>query len=139
VGIARPFRRTCRAFSNGSYSEGGRWGYVVHPAYAVDPPHYIRAQQVIQKDFINLLEYIEPADANLSAFSIRVHELLLRSAAEVEGNLKAILKENGYTKAGDLTMTDYRKVEVSHRPASNANGILIRNFVLFGRGALAIR
>jgi hypothetical protein len=65
-----------------------------------------------------LFDYIEPADNNLSCYSYRVHELLLRACVEIEANCKAILTENGYTKSGDMTMDDYKKINVSHRLSS---------------------
>jgi hypothetical protein len=38
----------------------------------------------------------------------------LRACIEVEANCKGILKENGYKKKGDWTMSDYKKIETSH-------------------------
>lgn len=116
--VNRPYHRTCRQFIDGHYAEGGRWKYIRHPDYAESPEHYIRAFLLIQKDLQSLFDYIEPADTNLLCFSYRIHELLLRSCVEVEANCKAILKENGYTKKGDLKMEDYKKIEYSHRLSS---------------------
>ncbi|TGQ69668.1 hypothetical protein EN829_014215 [Mesorhizobium sp. M00.F.Ca.ET.186.01.1.1] len=114
MAIQRPFRRTVRQFSDGSYANGGCSRYILHPKYSVDSAHYVRALNVIQKDVVYLFDYIEPSDANLSCYSFRTHELLMRICIEVEANLKAILLENGYTKAGNLNMADYKKVEGSH-------------------------
>lgn len=116
--IDRPYYRTCRQFVDGSYTEGGRWMYALHPAFAQLPGQYIRAFQVIQKDLEELFDYIEPADTNLSCYSYRVHEVLLRACVEVEANCKAILLENGYSRSGDLRMEDYQKLELSHRLSS---------------------
>jgi hypothetical protein len=118
MGVSRPYRRTVRPFADGEYSEGGRWMYVEHSAYAKDAEHYIRAFGIIHKDLIELFDYIEPADANLMCYSYRIHELLTRACIEIEANLKAILVENGYSKSGNWTMEDYRKVERSHRLSS---------------------
>jgi hypothetical protein len=112
--ITQPYRRTVRAFTDGKYKEGGRWGYIAHPKYAVAPEHYVRAFAIIHKDLLELFEYLEPADGNLQCYSYRVHGLLMRTCIEVEANLKAILQENNYTKGGNWNMDDYRKVENSH-------------------------
>jgi hypothetical protein len=116
--INRPYRRTCRQFVDGSYTEGGRWEYMIHPKFAQEPGHYIRAFLLLLKDLQQLFDYIEPADRNLACYSYRTHALLLRACVEIEANCKAILKENGYTKAGDMNMGDYKKIDTTHRLSS---------------------
>ena len=119
MAIAKPYRRTCRQFSDGSYSEGGRWQYLLHRKFAKDPQHYVRAFLLLQKDLLDLFAYIEPASSNLQTYSHRVQQLLMRACVEMEANLTAILVENGYKKAsGDLTMQDYKLVNHSHRLSS---------------------
>lgn len=112
--IQRPYRRTCRQLTDGSYANSGNGRYVKHPLYAKSPEHYIRASLLLLKDVQELFDYVEPADANLSCYSYRIHELLLRICVEVEANCKAILTENGYSRAGDWNMNDYRKIDASH-------------------------
>lgn len=114
----KPFKRTCRQFTGGSYTEGGRWRYVLHQEFAKDPEHYVRAFTIIQKDLIDLFDYIEPADTNLACYSYRIHALFMRTCIEVEANCKAILSENGYSKPGDLNMEDYKKLDSTHRLSS---------------------
>ncbi|MGE8103748.1 hypothetical protein ACQKP1_08665 [Allorhizobium sp. NPDC080224] len=114
MAIDRPFRRTVRQFVDGAYSEGGRWGYVTHPKFSSEPEHYIRAYELIQKDMIELFDYIEPDDRNLPTYSFRIHELFIRTCIELEANFKAILIENAYKKRGNWTIQDYRKIEASH-------------------------
>lgn len=117
--VNRPFRRTCRQFTDGSYSEGGRWQYLLHRKFSKDPQHYIRAFLLLQQDLIELFAYIEPASANFKTYSHRVQQLLTRTCIEVEANLTAILVENGYKKTnGYLTMRDYKLVNHSHRLSS---------------------
>ncbi len=89
--------------------------YITHPDYADSPGHFIRAYLIIQKDLMNLFDYIEPSDCNLKTHSFRVHELLLRTCVEFEANCTAILRENDYPKPEkDLTINDYKKIEQSH-------------------------
>src|SRR5262245_53611429 len=68
----------------------------------------------IQKDMLELFDFIEPADTNLPCYSYRIHELFMRTCIEIEANFKAILTENGYSRSGDWNMNDYRKTETSH-------------------------
>lgn len=112
--VSRPYKRTIRQFADGKYSEGGRWMYMRHPKFCAEPEHYIRAFEIIQKDLIEIFDYIEPDNVNLATYSYRIHELFMRSCIEVEANLKAILKENGYSKTSNWTIADYRKIEQSH-------------------------
>jgi hypothetical protein len=112
--VNHPYRRTCRQFVDGSYTEGGRWRYMIHPKFAQAPEHYIRAFLLLLKDLQELFDYIEPADKNLLCYSYRVHALLLRACVEVEANCKAILKENGYSKTSDMNMGDYKKIDKTH-------------------------
>jgi len=118
MAIHRPFKRTCRQFTHGSYSHSGQYQYLFHPDYAKSPEHYIRAFLLIQKDLQSLFDYIEPADLNSNCYSYRIHELLLRTCVEVEANCKAILLENRYKKNGDLTMSDFKKINKSHHLSS---------------------
>jgi hypothetical protein len=114
MSVSRPYRRTCRQFVDGKYTDGGRWAYMVHPKYAQSPEHYVRAFLIILKDLQELFDYVEPADSNLGCYSFRIHGLLLRACVEVEANCKAILKENGYSRPGDWNMGDYKKIEQTH-------------------------
>jgi hypothetical protein len=74
----------------------------------------VRAFAIIQKDMLEVFDFVEPADRNLSCYSYRIHELFIRTCIEIEANFKAILAENGYVQSGDWNMTDYRKTEASH-------------------------
>jgi hypothetical protein len=119
MGLSRPYRRTCRQFTDGSYSEGGRWMYLLHKRYASDPRHYVRAFQLLQADVLDLFSYVEPSDKNLVTYSHRIQQLLMRACVEVEANLTAILLDNLYaTPSQELSMKDYKLVEASHRLSS---------------------
>jgi hypothetical protein len=115
VPVDHPYRRTCRQFVDGHYTEGARWQYIIHPKFAQSPEHYVRAFLILLKDLHESLDYVEPADKNLSCYSYRILALLLRACIEVEANCKAILKENGYSRSGDWNMGDYKKIEKTHR------------------------
>ncbi len=120
MSVARPFRRTCRQFIDGKYDDRNNWqiNYVKHLQYAKSPQQYIRAFLLLQKDLHELFDYAEPSDRNLQCYSYRIHELLNRTCMEIEANCKAILTENSYTKTSDLTMSDYRKLNATHRLSS---------------------
>jgi hypothetical protein len=115
-GVDRPYFRCIRPGIDGNYSEGGRSEYVRHPGYAPDGGHFIRAYEILLSDLRKLFEYIEPADANESAFSYRCLELLVRACGEVEANCKAILQANGYKgRPADWDMRDFRRLQPTHR------------------------
>jgi hypothetical protein len=115
MSVNKPFRRTCRQFVDGSYSKGGRSQYIEHPKFAKSPQQYIRAFMLIQKDLLELFDYVEPSDVNLKCYSYRIHELHTRTCIELEANCKAILVENGYAKTGNWNMDDYKKLNNTHR------------------------
>jgi len=111
MALKNPYKRIIRPFKDGKYKFPE---YVYHPEYAKIPTHYIRSYLIIQKDLIHLFEYIEPADCNLSTYSIRINELLVRACIEFEANCVAILSENGYSKKGNWNISDFKKVNASH-------------------------
>ncbi len=114
MAISRPFRRTCRQFTDGKYALAGKWMYLLHPKFAKEPEHYTRAFEIIQKDLLELFDYVEPADQNLQCYSFRTHALFMRVCIEVEANCKAILTENDYIKSGVWNMDDYKLLERTH-------------------------
>jgi len=118
MSIIKPYKRTCRQLSDGSYSNSGNRRYLLHEDFAQDPQHYIRAYLVLQKDLINLFDYVEPCDQNLVTISFRIHELLIRACIEIEANFTAILRENIYSKKDNYKMEDYKLLNHTHRLSS---------------------
>lgn len=123
----KPFYRNYRGIKTAFNSGYSGRAYIVDPEYAKSPEHYTRAFSIIQNDLMKLLEFIEPADENLIAYSYRTHELLMRTCIEIEANFKAILRENIFNpidkkgrlrKEGSWTIRDYRKVNVTHHLSS---------------------
>jgi hypothetical protein len=115
--VLKPFKRTARPDADGKYSGYGH--YVKHPQYAAEPAHYVRAFQILQKDLLELFDYVEPADKNKECYSYRIHELHTRACIEVEANCKAIVSENNYAKGrGYWDMSDYRKLDRTHHLSS---------------------
>jgi hypothetical protein len=80
----------------------------------------VRALVLIQNDLQSIFEYLEPSDESRTAYSYRIHALLMRTCVEVEANFKAILEENTFTAPPkrSLNMTDYRKVDATHHLSS---------------------
>lgn len=93
----KPFHRNYRKMKPDTNSEYSDWAYIVDKEYSKNPVHYIRAFSIIQSDLIKLFEFIEPSDINLTTYSFRIHELLMRTCIEIEANFKAILQENIYS------------------------------------------
>src|SRR5438105_925061 len=124
MAINKPYRRNCRQFIDNTYSDSGQSRYIRDPRYAKEPEQYIRAFLLIQKDLIELFDYIHQADKNLKTYSFRIHQLYMRACIEIETNFKAVLKENNYkriSKKGKeikLDMSDYCKLDITHRLSS---------------------
>ena len=117
MAISRPYHRTYRPTKSGHLSNPG--DYLLDPEYARNGEHYVRAYSMIQKDLVSIFEYVEPAEECRNAYSYRIHALLLRTCVEIEANFKAIFAENGYKSGRNkFTISDYRKVDVSHRLSS---------------------
>jgi hypothetical protein len=117
--LQKPFKRTVRMLANGTYRNDGNWQYLLHPKFANDPQHFIRAFLIIQDDVLKLFEYVEPCDENSHTISLRIQELLTRVCVEIEANFTAILKENIYSKTGNLNMKDdFSLIEISHNLSS---------------------
>lgn len=127
MSFSKPFHRNYRQIKSGHNSGYSDWAYIVDREYSQNPEHYTRAFSIIQSDLIKLFEFIEPSDVNLSTYSFRVHELLMRTCIEVEANFKAILRENIYSptyrngsRAGqprlenDWKIDDFKKVNKTH-------------------------
>jgi len=118
MGLIKPYKRTIRQLKDGSYSSSGNSRYIKHPDYAKSPEKYIRSFLLILNDIEKLFEYVEPVDENKRTYSYRIHELFIRVCIEVEANCRTILVENGYTKKGDLNMSDYCLIEKTHKLSS---------------------
>lgn len=109
----KPFHRNYRPFKS-----GGNMDYIVEPEYACNGSYYVRALLLIQKDLESLFEYLEPSDECKTAYSYRIHSLLMRTCIEVEANFRAILNENICSSTDNLTMPTYKKVEITHHLSS---------------------
>ena len=112
--ITKPYPLTIRQFSDGEYSEGGRWQYIRHIDYSHKPSNYIRSYLLIQDDLIDLFKYVEPSDDSLKTYSFRIQELFIRTCIEIEANFKAIFSMNTYTPKGRLSIEDYYLINTSH-------------------------
>jgi hypothetical protein len=119
MALIKPLKRTVRQLTNGTYNNDGHWQYLLHPKFANDPQHYIRAFLIIQEDLQKLFEYVEPCDKNLETISLKIQELFIRVCIEIEANFTAILKENKYSNVANWNLqNDYCLIEVSHKLSS---------------------
>lgn len=117
--MQKPYKRTIRQFKDGGYLNNGNWLYIQHTDFTNDPQHYIRAYLIIQKDLLQLFEYVEPCDKNSNTVSLKIHELLTRTCIEIEANFTAILKENIYSNTNNWNLkNDYSLIDYTHRLSS---------------------
>lgn len=115
--VTKPFHRTVRDMKPAQNAGYSGWAYIVDPDYAKSPEHFVRAFLLIQDDLREIFEYVEPSDVGKTAYSYRIHALLIRTCIEVEANLKAIFDENICSRPAE-TMRQFRKVDASHHLSS---------------------
>jgi len=103
----------------GTNSDYSGWAYIQDCEYAENPAHYTRALLLILDDLRSIFEYVEPSDEGRTAFSYRIHALLMRTCIEIEANFKAIFEANTFSRPTNrLTMRDFRKIDVTHHLSS---------------------
>lgn len=113
--IKRPYFRICRPDNWGNYDLPNEAYYPLDLRYASDRTNFVRAYHLLEQDLIRIFEYVEPADENLGTYSHQLYALLLRACTEFESNARAILQANGYSRAGNWTVTDYCKINAATR------------------------
>jgi hypothetical protein len=74
MSVKKPFFLTVRQFADDQYAEGGRAYYIKRPDYSTKPSNYIRAFLLLQKDLIELFNYIELSDTALNIYRFRILE-----------------------------------------------------------------
>lgn len=119
MALDRPFRRIVRPGQGGSYSRSGLSAYIKHPAYAPGARAQVRAHLLLEQDLRALFDYLEPADENLAAFSMRNHALIVRACNHVEANARVILRENGWAPDKSAKPRESWNIEAFHRLESS--------------------
>ncbi len=119
MGIATPYFRICRSFTDGSYLRSIDDTYIRDPRYAkeADRVDSIRGYHQLEKDLLRICDFVEPADLNVNCYSHQLYALLLRASTEFESNARAILSANGYRKSGNWNVSDYYKINAATRLA----------------------
>lgn len=87
-----------------------------HKDYCPEKFQLLHAYYLLEKDFKEILDYIEPHDANEKTFSHKIYSLLLRTCTEFETNCKGILLANDYTlgKIPNI-QNDYYKINTASK------------------------
>ena len=110
--IDKPYHRIFRPIKN-QIMLGNDAPYMRNPYYAKKGEQYIQAYNIIQKDLLEIFEYIEPCDNNLRTYSFRIQELFIRTCIEIENNFKAIFSENKFSKT-NTNIHDYYLIDKTH-------------------------
>jgi hypothetical protein len=88
------------------YRPGKRyiWDYVEELMQTPEIRNHLHAYYILRDDLINVFEYIEPSDYNISTYSQKLYEILLRSCTEIESLCKLVFEKNGIelNKEGDI-------------------------------------
>lgn len=108
--IMRPTVRKPGMTSDDLYSE-----YILDRRYSADRFMLCSGYKILEQDLKTLFEYIEPSNDNLSTYSHRTYELLLRASTEFETNCKQILNANSYSSSRSLNIIDYNKLNPAMR------------------------
>ncbi|MCP4416745.1 MAG: hypothetical protein GY805_08985 [Chloroflexi bacterium] len=90
----------------------------------MDSKSYYAAYSLLVKDYLTILEFVEPVDHNESVFSHRLYEMYLRSCTEFENICKGILIDNGYQSKGNFNINDYRTLDVQLKLSDREVGLL---------------
>ena len=92
----------------------------------MDIEPYLSSLEILSGDFRRLTEFVEPVDANLSTYSYRLYELLLRACTDFESVCKEKLVADEYAKQpSDMNINDYKTLETSLKLEQVEVGILI--------------
>jgi hypothetical protein len=76
--------------------------------------NYKASFDIFLKDLHQVLEFVEPVDANKGTFSHRIYGLLLRVCTDFESLSKDLLVDSGYTKPVEaMNVLDYRSLETT--------------------------
>jgi hypothetical protein len=80
----------------------------------MDSESYLSSFEILSNDFRRITEFVEPVDANLSTYSHRLYELLLRACTDFESVCKERLVVDGCKKSPrDMKIYDYRVLEAT--------------------------
>ena len=120
VAYAKPFYRNVRGVLPGPNAGYSGWAFIRDPDYALNPAHYTRALALILQDLREIFEYVEPSMEGESAFSYRIHALLMRTCIEIEANFKAIFAAHDFPPSPRerLDIRQYRRIDVTHHLSS---------------------
>lgn len=111
--ILQPYFRLCRPFANNSYFKSIDHNYLLDSKYASDRVDFVRAYHLLERELINIFNFVEPDDKNKNCYSHQIYSLLMRASTEFESNAKAILQANGYNKKGSLNIEDFFKLNIA--------------------------
>src|SRR5689334_2470696 len=89
--VTEPYFGICRPQQDGAYMRRLDNFYALDSRYCSNRVHLVQAYILLERDLLELFDYVEPADSNLATYSHRLYELLLRACTEVETNATGIL------------------------------------------------
>ena len=114
--IAKPYKKIIRPNAEGKYLTNLDRTYITDRRYSENRFESLQAYHSLEHDLKNLFDYVSPYESNLTAFSFRIYDLLLRVCTELEQNWKSILIANEYADENErLNIHDYKKIEQSSR------------------------
>ena len=111
IKIDKPYYRIYRPYKN-IKDTSDAYGYISDKRNCKNRKENIRYFNILQKEFMDILEYIELSDKNMETYSLKIYKVFLSVCTEIENNLKGILYSNNYKVGQLLNMkNDYFKLE----------------------------
>lgn len=110
--IEKPYYRIYRPYKNLKNTSEKVYDYISDKRNCKNRKEIIRYCSILQKEVIDILEYIELSDKNMEVYSLKIYKVFLSICTEIENNFKGILYANDYKVGQQLNMKyDYFKLE----------------------------
>ena len=87
------------------------YDYILEDEYCTERVDLIKYYNFLQKQVVEIFDYIYPCQKNMNTFSSKNYQILGNICMEVENNFKGIICANSYNKTVQtLNMNDYNKL-----------------------------
>lgn len=90
----------------------GCFDYITDKRNCNNRKEIVRYFKILEKEIIDILEYIELDSKNMFTYSLKIYKVFLSICTEIENNFKGIMYANNYNGGKNLNMHyDYFKLE----------------------------
>ena len=111
IKIEKPYYRIYRPYKSLNYTPDV-YDYILDVRNCKNRRELIKYFYILEKEVIDILEYIELSEKNMEVYSLKIYKAFLSICTEIENNFKGILYYNGYDIGKNLNMkNDYFKLD----------------------------